>query len=127
MSDFEAPFKRVDRPQKAKQLDQIVPLSDARAADINEEVKKLRKDVDDHHGEQKQIIIGVVVATAIALLLVAVGVAVQLFVFNSMFKDSLDKVQESHFQDYKKLQDELNQTKDALHQEIITQLKPNSQ
>jgi len=124
MADPKKLAKATPQPEKSKKQ-QIVPISDARTFDLQEEVTKLRADVDSHHGEQKQIIVGAVIATAVALLLVTVGVVVQLFIFNSMFKDSLDKVKEAHFQDYKELQksvsdakDEMNESKEAMTKEI---------
>ena len=105
--------------KKAVKTTGLLPLSDARIADLQEQVSTLKKEVTKHHDEQKQIIIGVVVATSIAVLLVVAGVVVQLLIFDSSYKDGLSKQQDDNVANYKELQKSVQDAKDIFQQQIL--------
>ncbi|QQG50989.1 MAG: hypothetical protein HZB75_00560 [Candidatus Saccharibacteria bacterium] len=98
----------------------IAPTTDIRIDNLEKQIKALEKTTDKHHGEQRNIIIGAVFATV----LIVASVAAEVIMFNATFNQNLDSAQKQQREDYKSLQEEINRTKDALHQEIITQIRP---
>lgn len=115
--------KKAAETRSAKQdLSNLQPLSDARVDDLQIEVRELKKLTEKYHSEQKNIIVGTVIATGVAVLLIVVSVVVEVIIFNSSYKDSLDEVQKQHFDDYKALQDSVNDTRNDLNKQLIDRL-----
>lgn len=82
----------------------LISAAQAGASDTEEKVKKLEERLDKQSGEQKAIIIGVVVAAAILIFTMVAAVVVEILIFNADFNKSLDEFKSQEHQDIQGLE-----------------------
>lgn len=108
------------KPEKAKKSTQgFIPVGDDRLEAAEKRIDSLEGELEKHKGEQKTVIIGAVVATAVAIILVLGTITVEVIIFNTKYNDGLTELQKQNAQDSKDAQDSANRFRDTITQDIV--------
>jgi hypothetical protein len=108
--------KKAPQSDKPKQSENFVPIGDTSAADLNIRMNKLEGGIEKMRSEHNSIIMGAI----FAVVLIVATVAIQIMVANASTTD----VQRQQFDDYKRLQEQINDKLSLPQTQTQTQSQP---
>jgi hypothetical protein len=97
--------------------DTFIPVGDERLESLETQFNQLVERVDKQQDDQKHILVGAVVATAIAVLLVIAAISAEIIISNDKYNEALNEAQGQRLEDYKGIRDEFENLKDKQGQD----------